>query len=227
MHNRLPHALTLLLAILLVCHSPLSSQAAPIRVHKNSAHKIALTFDDGPHPKYTAEILDILAAYNVKATFFQVGQNITDHPNIAKRVREEGHEIGNHTYSHPKLSKLADLALARELEQTAETLQAITGATPHLFRPPEGVISKQILSLAAQREYQPVLWSVDTRDWAHTPTSEIVRHVLATVQDGDIILFHDYVVGDSPTPAALRQLLPILLARGFQPVTITELLGSE
>lgn len=216
----------LLLILLLLCGA-LPSHAAPIRTHKNSTHKIALTFDDGPHPKYTAEILSILAEYNVKATFFQVGQNIANYPSLARQVRSEGHEIGNHTYSHPKLATLADLALARELEQTADTLQAITGGTPHLFRPPEGVISKQILSLAAQLEYQPVLWSIDTRDWAHTPTPNIVRHVLDTVQDGDIILFHDYVVGDSPTPAALRQLLPALLARGFQPVTISELLESE
>ena len=227
MRNRSSYTLSLLLSLLLICYTPLQGQAAPVRVHKNGAHKIALTFDDGPHPRYTEEILDILAMYDVKATFFQVGQNVVDNPTIAKRVREEGHEIGNHTYSHPKLSTLAELALARELEQTADTLQAITGTTPHLFRPPEGVISKQILSLAAQMEYQPVLWSVDTRDWAHTPTDQIVRHVLTTVQDGDIILFHDYVVGESPTPAAIRQLLPILLARGFQPVTITELLGSE
>lgn len=219
------HICALLIA-LLFCMS-LPCHAAPIRVHKNSAHKIALTFDDGPHPKYTAEILDILGAYNVKATFFQVGQNVMDHPDLARRVREEGHEIGNHTYTHPKLSTIAELALARELEQTADTLQAITGGTPHLFRPPEGVISREILSLAAQMEYQPVLWSVDTRDWAHTPTEKIVQHVLSTVQDGDIILFHDYVVGNSPTPAALRQLLPALIARGFQPVTITELLNSE
>lgn len=227
MRSKFSRTLILLLSLLLAHCTALPSHASPIRVHKNSAHKIALTFDDGPHPQYTDEILSILAAYNVKATFFQVGQNVADHPTIARRVREEGHEIGNHTYSHPKLSSLADLALARELEQTADTLQAITGDTPHLFRPPEGVVSKQILSLAAQMEYQPVLWSVDTRDWAHTPTNEIVRHVLSTVRDGDIILFHDYVVGESPTPAALRQLLPILLARGFQPVTITDLLGSE
>lgn len=225
MHGKRICALLLLISLTVCCPTP--CHAAPIRVHKNSAHKIALTFDDGPHPRYTAEILEILARYNVKATFFQVGQNVTDYPDIARRVREEGHEIGNHTYSHPKLSSLADLALARELEQAADALQAITGGTPHLFRPPEGVISKQILSLAAQMEYQPVLWSVDTRDWAHTPTAQIVRHVLSTVQDGDIILFHDYVVGSSPTPDALRQLLPALLARGFQPVTITELLESE
>lgn len=217
----------LLLFAVLIVTGALPVHAAPIRVHKNSAHKIAITFDDGPHPKYTAEILAILAEYNVKATFFQVGQNVMDHPEIARQVRREGHEIGNHTYTHPKLSALAEMALARELEQTADTLQAITGGTPYLFRPPEGVVNKQILSLAAQMEYQPVLWSVDTRDWAHTPSDRIVQHVLSSVQDGDIILFHDYVVGDSPTPAALRALLPILLARGFQPVTISELLETE
>ena len=205
----------------------LEEQGLVFSENPDAGKYLALTFDDGPHKDQTARILAVLQKYGVKATFFPIGENVKAHPELVKMAALQGHEIGNHTYSHPKLSSLADLALARELEQAADALQAITGGTPHLFRPPEGVISKQILSLAAQMEYQPVLWSVDTRDWAHTPTAQIVRHVLSTVQDGDIILFHDYVVGSSPTPNALRQLLPALLARGFQPVTITELLESE
>jgi peptidoglycan/xylan/chitin deacetylase (PgdA/CDA1 family) len=192
----------------------------------NHAGMIALTFDDGPHPRYTPEILDILDEYGVKATFFVVGENVSYYSDIVKEEIARGHEIGNHTYEHKNISGYDSERLTREIKKCEETLASLDYSCK-LFRPPEGALGAQQGRQIKELDYRVILWNLDTRDWAHTPTDQIVRHVLSSVQDGDIILFHDYVVGDSPTPAALRALLPILLARGFQPVTITELLGSE
>ena len=112
------------------------------------AKKIALTFDDGPSREYTAEILDILKEYGVKATFFVVGVNIEKSPDLLRRIVAEGHEIGNHTYSHPHLQKMDTATLAKELTRTDGLIQSITGLSPTLFRPPEGVVTDSVKTAA-------------------------------------------------------------------------------
>lgn len=185
--------------------------------------KIALTFDDGPSREYTAEILDILREYGVKATFFVVGVNIEKAPDLLRRVVAEGHEIGNHTYSHPHLQKMNSETLATELARTDALIHRITGITPTLFRPPEGVVTSSVKTAAINGGYRLVLWSIDTRDWALNPVSNILQTVKQEASDGDIILFHDWVAGKSPTPAALKAVIPWLKAQGFEFVTVSNL----
>ncbi len=185
--------------------------------------RIALTFDDGPSDRYTAQILDILQEHGVKATFFVVGVNVEKQPDLLRRIIAEGHEVGNHTYSHPHLQKMNETTLADELARTDALIRSVAGYEATLFRPPEGVVNTSVKAAAGSGGYDLVLWSVDTRDWALNPASNILRIVQREASDGDIILFHDWVAGKSPTPEALRQVIPWLKAQGFRFVTVSQL----
>lgn len=193
--------------------------------NRGAGKTIALTFDDGPHPTQTDEILEVLAEYGIHATFFPIGKNISQAPDVARRVQAAGHEIGNHTYSHAFVSKLTDEQLQQEILSTAKLLQEQVGVTPVVFRPPGGDISDRAVDLVNKLGYRYVLWSwrVDTRDWAAVSVDSVVNTVLHNVQGGDIVLFHDYVVGKSPTAAALRVLIPKLIEEGYTFVTVSEL----
>ena len=192
---------------------------------QSSKKNIALTFDDGPHPVHTPEILDILAEYGIKATFFVIGENATWYGDLVKTEYESGHEIGNHTYSHHmNLKKLSYDGICAEIENAENVIYENIEYRTKLLRPPGGIYSDTLLRAAADNDYNIICWSVDTRDWAHTPTDEIVKNVLSSVKEGDIILFHDYVSGESPTPAALKQIIPTLLDEGYNFVTVSELM---
>lgn len=186
---------------------------------------IALTFDDGPHATQTDEILAVLDKFQVKATFFPIGENIELHPEVTRRVRHAGHEIGNHTYTHATVSKLSDEALRKEIEDTANLLKEQCGVTPVLFRPPGGNISDSAVKIVNDMGYRYVLWSwkLDTRDWAAVSVDSVVNTVLKNVGDGNIVLFHDYVVGKSPTAKALEILIPALQEQGYRFVTVSQL----
>ena len=192
----------------------------------NDEKKIALTFDDGPHPVYTEEILSILEKYGIKATFFTIGQNVKYYPDTFAKIVAGGHEIGNHTFSHPHLQNGNLQSLTKELQNTETVLGNCQTQDPKLFRPPEGVCTGTVCQAAANEGYAIILWTVDTRDWAHTPADDIVKKALQTIKSGDIILFHDYITSPSPTPDALRTLIPILLSEGYQFVTVSELIKS-
>lgn len=189
--------------------------------------RIALTFDDGPHAAYTAEILSILKEYGVKATFFVVGHNAESYPALVKQASEEGHEIGNHTYSHPKLKEQNAESFSCELEKTRAVLESITGISPILFRPPEGFREGVIKTVAEEQGYQMVLWSVDTEDWRGRSADQIEKAIMKDVKDGSIILCHDYVVGQSHTPEALRRVIPKLLEEGYEFVTVSDLVRKR
>lgn len=221
--------LKILIFVLLLSLLPINSAAASsnaVYCHNNTDKRIALTFDDGPHYKYTAEILDILAEYDAKATFFVVGQLAERYPELILRELSEGHEVGNHTWSHPKMLKLTSAQLTDELMKTEETLNEIADYRPKLFRPPEGSFGKNVEKLAADNDYTIILWTVDTRDWAHTPVDKIVENVLSSTESGSIILCHDFIGRDSPTPDALRQFIPALIDEGYEFVTVSELLSK-
>ena len=195
---------------------------------RNDRMEIALSFDDGPHPRLTPVILDILAEYGVKATFFMVGENVGYYPAAARAVAEAGHEIGNHTFSHRRFGRMSEEDLLHEIHACEEAISSVTNAPVRFIRPPEGQLSEVMGEVLGDSDYRIILWDVDTRDWAHTPPSEITRHILDTVQAGDIILMHDFIGHDSPTPAALRQVIPALLERGYRFVTVGELVeGME
>lgn len=195
--------------------------------HKNTSNRIALTFDDGPNEKYTGEILDILDVYDVRATFFVIGEYAELHPELVKREIDSGHEVGNHTYSHINLVRAGDASVREEIRHTQEIIYESDEYMSRLIRPPEGKYSSRLLRFSREFDCRIVLWTVDTEDWRHTPSEKIYQTVTESVKSGDIILFHDGIVGDSPTPEALRKLVPELQRRGFEFVTVSELMQSS
>lgn len=193
---------------------------------RNDNMEIALSFDDGPHPRYTPEILSILEEYGVTATFFMVGENVLYYPEAAAAVLAAGHEIGNHSTTHRRLSGLSESDVRREILGCEEALATLGEYRPHLLRPPEGRLSRTVRKLTGEMDYRIILWDIDTRDWAHTPPATIAQNILDSVQAGDIILMHDYIGKDSPTPEALRLVLPELLKRGYHFVTVSRLIDG-
>lgn len=219
----------LTLVVLTLC-TTLSADEIMANVHFSSDttdKRIALTFDDGPHYKYTAEILDILAENDVRATFFVVGSLAERYPELILRELSEGHEIASHTWSHPHLAKLPEATLENELSATEEFLYELAEYRPKLFRPPEGKCPDSVRRVAAELDYEVVLWTVDTRDWAHTPTETIVKTVLDNTEPGSIILCHDFIGSNSPTPDALRKFIPELKRNGYEFVTVSDLLYTD
>ena len=187
--------------------------------------KIAITFDDGPHPVYTDKILSLLKEEEVVATFFAIGSNVEMSPSVVKHILRDGHEIGNHTYSHPAIKRITNEFLEEEIEKTDRLLAELGAPRPSLFRPPQGICPGDFLKVLKDTGKIAILWNIDTRDWAHTPSDEIVESVLSSIGGGDIILFHDSVGGESTTIPAIKKLIPILKERGYQFVTVSELLS--
>lgn len=192
----------------------------------NDNMEIALTFDDGPHPYYTPIILDILEEYGIKATFFMIGENVAYYPAAAEAVLKAGHEIGNHTNHHRGMRSMADHEILKEIEGCEDALYSLAEYKPSLIRPPEGAMNEQVRRVVGSLNYRIILWDVDTRDWAHTPPAEITQKVLSEIDAGDIILMHDFIGHNSPTPEALRIMIPALLERGYKFVTVGELLDG-
>ena len=180
--------------------------------------KICLTFDDGPHPYYTEQLLDGLKKRGVKATFFVTGEHALLHPDIIKRMSEEGHMIGNHTYSHLQLGSSNLAEFKEELVRTNEVLEEITDQEVIYVRPPYGSWDKR---LEQELNMIPVLWNVDPLDWCRTDVSGIVRNVVVDISENDIILMHDQY--KSSVTAAL-EIVDELLAKGYEFVTVEEIL---
>ena len=180
--------------------------------------KIALTFDDGPHPKYTEQLLDGLKERNVVATFFVTGENAQNYPDIIRREQEEGHLIGNHTYSHIQLTSRNRETFREELVKTNEILEEITGEKVSFVRPPYGSWDK---SFEKELNMFPVLWNIDPLDWCSYNADCIAAKVVEKAGDGDIILMHDYY--ETSVTAAL-EVVDALQKRGFRFVTVEEIL---
>jgi peptidoglycan-N-acetylglucosamine deacetylase len=193
----------------------------------NSVHVdgpfIALTFDDGPNPTLTPKLLDLLAARHLKATFFVVGQNAADDPEILKRAVREGHEIGNHSWSHPNLGKMSDDAVRRELQKTEDAIVAAIGKKPVLMRPPYGSITaRQKKWIHDEFGYRIILWDVDPLDWKRPGPSVVTARILKETKAGSIVLSHDI---HPPTIEAMPATFDQLMKKGFKSVTVTELIG--
>ncbi len=182
--------------------------------------KIAITFDDGPSAVYTPRLLDGLKERGVKATFFLIGQNIEKEggSEIVKRMYEEGHLIGNHTYHHVEITKVSNDEAYQELMLTNEAIENITGEEVQFMRPPFGLWQKE---LEKKIHVLPVMWSIDPLDWATENVDEIVNKVVTEAQENDIILLHDCY--DSSVKAALR-IIDLLQAEGYEFVTVDELM---
>ena len=179
---------------------------------------IAITFDDGPSSRYTGRLLDGLKERNVKASFFLIGENAEENPELVERIYKEGHLIGNHTYSHVQMTHLSEEAAVREIERTDQVISAITGEHVAYMRPPFGAWQRE---LEVRMEVLPVLWSVDPLDWTTENVDEIVSKVVTEVEEGDIILLHDCYA--SSVEAALR-IVDILQKEGYEFVTVDRLL---
>lgn len=185
---------------------------------EGEAPKIALTFDDGPNSHCTARLLDGLKERNVRATFFLIGQNAKENPELVKRLDEEGHLIGNHTYHHVDITKLSDEEARQEILDTDQVVYDITGKHVEYMRPPFGVWQKD---LEMEMEVMPVMWTVDPLDWTTENVDEIVNKVVTDTEESDIILLHDCY--DSSVDAAFR-IIDILKEKGFEFVTVDELI---
>lgn len=184
----------------------------------SDVQRIALTFDDGPHPVYTEQLLDGLKDRGVVATFFVTGEHAELHPDIIKRMQDEGHLIGNHTYTHIQLTKSNREKFKQELVKTNEVLQEITGEEVLYVRPPYGVWDKK---LETELNMFPILWSIDPLDWRTTNSSRITQTVVKKVGENDIILMHDYY--KTSVDAALM-IVDELQKQGYEFVTVDKLL---
>jgi peptidoglycan/xylan/chitin deacetylase (PgdA/CDA1 family) len=205
---------------------PLATPAEP-PITFNSVHVdgpyIALTFDDGPNATLTPKLLDLLAARHLKATFFVVGQNAADHPDILKRAVREGHEIANHSWSHPNLGKMSDDAVRRELQKTDDAIAAAIGKRPTLLRPPYGSITAhQKKWIHDEFGYRIIIWDVDPLDWKRPGPSVVTARILKETKAGSIVLAHDI---HPPTIEAMPATFDQLMKKGFKSVTVTELLS--
>lgn len=194
------------------------SDSAVVKDDFAEEKRIALTFDDGPHPYYTEQLLDGLKERGVVATFFVTGEHAVLHPDVIKRMQEEGHLIGNHTYSHMQLTKTNREAFKEELIKTNEVIKEITGEDVLYVRPPYGSWDKKF---ETELNMFPVLWTVDPLDWCSENVSCITNKVVEKVKENDIILMHDYYA--SSVTAALK-IVDELLEEGYTFVTVDEIL---
>ena len=198
-----------------------------------SEHQVAITFDDGPDPRWTPKILDILKAANVKAAFFLVGVNAERYPSLVRRIVDEGHEIGNHTYYHPNLALCWPEHIRLELNATQLLLETITGRATTLFRPPYAADTGPTqlselapLKIAEELNYLVVLENIDPQDWAKPGADIILRRIKQQRHDGSVILLHDAGGDRSQTVEALPRILDWLHKRGDTVVPLSTLLGT-
>ncbi|MEM9399787.1 MAG: polysaccharide deacetylase family protein [Verrucomicrobiota bacterium] len=185
-------------------------------------NRVALTYDDGPTPDVTDVILEELARRKLRATFFMIGNKIKAYPSLAKEVAAAGHEIANHTLTHPKLNRLSEKRVDYEIKKTQEIMQDVIGKNPVWFRPPYGAFRKNQGSIPMQHDLGIAYWSVDPRDWAKPGTKHIITHISKRTTAGSIILLHDlHKQTAQATPGVLDQ----LQEQAFNLTTMSGFLG--
>jgi peptidoglycan-N-acetylglucosamine deacetylase len=192
----------------------------------NSVHVdgpyIAMTFDDGPSATLTPKLLELLAAHHIKATFFVIGENVAEYPEIVARAAREGHEIGNHSWSHPNLGKMSDESVRSQLRRTDDAIKSAAGKRPTLLRPPYGSITaREKRWIHDEFGYQTILWDVDPYDWKRPGPAVVRNRILKETQPGSIVLSHDIHPG---TIEAMPSTFDALEAKGFKFVTVSELI---
>jgi len=197
---------------------------------KTESKLVAITFDDGPHPTFTPQILDILAKYDAKATFFVAGNKAERFPEVLKRTANEGHEIANHTYTHIYSGRISTEKLTDELNKTDAIIEKLTGNKPVLYRPVGGLYNDNIIKTAVNNGKRVILWSwnQDPHDWRNPPASNISAYIKKGLSPGDIILLHDWHGSEystvSQTVSALEDVLIHLKKNGYKCVTVSKLL---
>jgi peptidoglycan/xylan/chitin deacetylase (PgdA/CDA1 family) len=205
--------------------TPSSAKPATYAQARVDQPYIAMTFDDGPSAENTPRLLEMLKQRNIKATFFLIGQNVVSNPDLVRRILAEGHEIGNHSWTHPQLSKLSDDRVTAEITQTQDAIKDASGFTPTLLRPPYGAITPR------QREWienrfglNIILWSVDPFDWKRPGASVITQRIVSQTRPGAIILSHDI---HKQTVDAMPATLDALIAKGYKFATVSQLIAMN
>ncbi|MFC1751913.1 polysaccharide deacetylase family protein [Thermoproteota archaeon] len=197
-------------------------------------NKVAITFDDGPKPDQMKTILDILRKYKVKATFFVIGRHSETYPDLIYRIDQEGHDLGNHTYSHHRLDTLTDSQVELEISAATDILKSITGKTITIFRPPGGKFNLTVRNALDKMNMKMILWDVNAGDYTHDSpfygikgersAQNISERVLSGAEHGSIILMHS---GGDETIKSLPVIITGLRKRGFKLVTLSELLNGD
>ena len=186
---------------------------------------IAMTFDDGPSGANTPKLLDLAAKKHIKLTFFLVGQCAAEFPQLVKRELAEGHEVANHSWSHPNLAKMSEEAVRSEIQKTQDAISQASGFTPNLMRPPYGEFTQKQRAWAHNNfGFRIILWDVDPLDWKDRNAATVARRIIANARPGSIILSHDI---HATTVAAMPEVFDTLLAKGFKFVTVSELLAMD
>jgi peptidoglycan/xylan/chitin deacetylase (PgdA/CDA1 family) len=201
--------------------APQESSVTFNSVHVDGPY-IAMTFDDGPSATLTPKLLDLLAAHHIKATFFVIGENVAEHPEIVARAAREGHEIANHSWSHPNFGKMSDESVRRQLRQTDDAIKSATGKRPTLLRPPYGSITaREKRWIHDEFGYDIILWDVDPYDWKRPGPAVVRNRILKETRPGSIVLSHDIHPG---TIEAMPSTFDELEAKGFKFVAVSELI---
>ena len=201
---------------------PAPAPAVPAPAPTTGNKVIALTFDDGPGP-YTAHLLDVLDQYGAKATFFLIGSKVSSQANVVRSIHARGHQLGNHSWSHPELPKLPVDQIAGEIDRTNDAIKQATGVTPAILRPPYGAVNGVVLEQLRLRGMSSILWSVDTRDWADRNSDIVCSRAVAGARPGAIILMHDI---HQTSVGAVPCILSALKQQGYSFVTVQGLLGN-
>lgn len=193
-------------------------------VTSTNSKRIALTFDDGPHPEYTYKLLNILENNNVKATFFVVGKMVKKYPFLLNEIYKKGNEIGSHTYNHPILTTLSTNLIIKELELSRIEIKNICGINVDLFRPPSGRYNNDVINIAKVRGFKTILWSISSGDYGCEDSNLIKSKVLGNPSNGDIVLMHS---GIDATIKAIPEIIRTLKERNFEFKTVSELIEKE
>lgn len=207
-----------------ISHYPLQIKYPNTMIYKAETNEkvIAFTFDDAPDEIYTPQILDVLKKHDVKATFFLLGARVKKYPHIVKRIYNEGHIIGNHTYWHPELTKTGVANMVWEINENEKAIKSVLGFNTNLFRAPYGALNEEMVRKLKEMGYQGIGWSIDSEDWKGITKGEIKANILEHVHPGSIVLMH--AAGNvSGTPDALEELITYLKKNGYYFVTVEDL----
>ncbi len=205
--------------------TPIPHTSVPLLYYGNSYLKeVALTFDDGPNPTYTPQILSILQRYKVHATFFCIGSQVVNNADLVKEEMAEGHVVGNHTWIHADLTALTSDEIAQQLQKTSDALEKITKVRPTLFRPPYGAFNQAVLSNAKSQHLSTVIWNNASRDWSTPGTQSIINTVENETTNGGIILMHDGGGNRSQTIETLPTIIEWLQGQGYKIVPLQDMM---
>ncbi|CAM5261478.1 MULTISPECIES: polysaccharide deacetylase family protein [Streptomyces] len=188
----------------------------PIMRVSTSGRHMVLTFDDGPNPAYTPHILDTLAKHDVRAMFFVCGECVVQNKELLARMADEGHVVGNHTWTHPLLTELNRREIRSEMESTSDAIEDAYGERPQWFRAPYGAWNRAAFQLGAEMGMEPMAWTVDTTDWMEPGTRTIIDRVEGGAAPGVVVLSHDAGGDRSQTVRAIREWLPYLIDSGYR-----------